>query len=220
MIPVFNEKNTILTILEQVSKLTMSKEVIVVDNCSTDGTRELLLNNKHKIDNLILQRINLGKGNSVRAAISSARGEYAVIQDADLEYDPQSFYAMLKRIEEGGCDAVYGSRVLGGKKTRYASYYMGVRILTLMINFLFGANLSDSATTYKMVRTEALKKIPLKCNGFDLDFELTLQLCKRTRGIAEIPVSYTPRTFSEGKKIRAWDGLISMYVILKGRIFG
>lgn len=216
MIPVYNEKNTVLTILERVKKINIPKEIIVIDNCSTDGTRELL-QKAQGIDRLILQPQNMGKGTSLRTAIPHLRGTFAIIQDGDLEYDPESFYELLAAAEQNVSDAVYGSRVLGGKNTKYATYYLGVKVLTVMINLLFGAKLTDSATTYKLVRTDVLKKLKLRCASFDLDFELTAKLCKHTRGIIERPIPYSPRTFAEGKKIRASDGFIAMWVILKAR---
>lgn len=217
MIPVYNEKNTVLTVLDRVKKINIPKEIIVVDNCSTDGTRELL-QTAQGIDRLILQPQNMGKGTSIRTAIQHLRGKYAVIQDGDMEYDPEAFYDLLDTAEKNDCDAVYGSRVLGGKKTQYATYYTGVKFLTFMTNLLFNAHLTDAATTYKMVRTDILKKLNLRCSGFDLDFELTAKLCKHTKGIVERPITYSPRTFAEGKKIRAYDGLIALYVILRCRI--
>lgn len=218
LVPVYNEKNTILTVLERLHQLKISKEVIVIDNCSTDGTRELLQKSSG-IDRLILQEQNLGKGNSIRKALPYARGKFTVIQDGDLEYDPNSFYEMLEIAEKNGADAVYGSRLREGViRTRYVSYYEGVRFLTLTINLLYGAKLTDVATTYKMVRTSVFQKLNLKCNGFDLDFELTNQLLKNKIRIFEVPIPYTPRSFKEGKKIRAIDGLKALWVILKNRI--
>ncbi len=216
LIPVYNEKDTVLTVLEKVKALKMPKQIIVIDNVSTDGTRELL-QKQTGIDKLILQEVNRGKGSSLRAAIPHAVGEYTVIQDGDLEYDPEAFYGMLEAADKNGWDAVYGSRILVSIHTRYASYYVGVMALTFMTNLLYGCKLTDAATTYKMVRTDVLKRIPLSCNGFDLDFELTNKLCKYSKGIHEMPVAYTPRTFEQGKKIRAKDGLIGLYTIIKNR---
>lgn len=218
LVPVYNEKNTILAVLEKLNQLKITKEVIVIDNCSTDGTRELLQKSSG-IDRLILQEQNLGKGNSIRKALPYARGKFTVIQDGDLEYNPDSFYEMLEVAEKNRADAVYGSRVREGIiRTRYLSYYEGVRFLTFTINLLYGGQLTDAATTYKMVRTSVFQKLNLKCNGFDLDFELTNQLLKNKICIFEIPIPYTPRSFKEGKKIRAIDGLKALWVILKNRV--
>ena len=218
IVPVYNEVKTVETILQRVRQLNISKEIIAIDNVSTDGTRELLKTIPY-IDRLILQEKNLGKGHSVRAAIPYLKGEYAVIQDGDLEYDPNSFHEMLALAEKNNYDAVYGSRIRGEVfLSCYVSYYLGVRFLTFMINFLFGGNLTDSATTYKMVRTSILKKLVFNCDGFDFDFELTAKILKSGSPIMEIPVPYNPRSFQEGKKIRAVDGLKSLWAILAARI--
>ncbi|MBI2118344.1 MAG: glycosyltransferase family 2 protein [Elusimicrobia bacterium] len=219
IIPVYNEKNTISAVLEKVKNIDIPKEIIVVDNCSTDGTKELLKQIKG-IDQLILQPTNLGKGNSIRTAIPHVKGEFTIIQDADLEYNPDSFYSLLNEAETGAFDVVYGSRLRGGViRTRYVSYYFGVQVLTFLINKLFNANLTDAATTYKLIRTHVLKSLNLRCYGFDLDFELTNQILKKGIKIAEITIPYTPRSFKDGKKIRAWDGLKALKIIFKNFLF-
>lgn len=219
VMPVYNEKNTVLEILERVKKVAISKEIIVIDNCSTDGTRELL-RNAQGIDRLILQEKNMGKGNSVRAAIPYLNGEFMVIQDGDLEYNPESFHDLIETAEKNGYEAVYGSRLREGViRTRYMSYYAGVKFLNFAINVLFGSNLSDAATTYKLIRVPLVKKLKLHCLGFDLDFELTCKILKTGVKIVEIPIPYTPRSFKEGKKIRAVDGFKALCIILKSRFF-
>lgn len=217
VIPVYNEKNTVLTIIEKVRKVSIPKEIIVVDNCSTDGTREIL-QRSDGIDRLILQPRNKGKGASVRAAIPHLRGEFMMIQDGDLEYDPEDFLVILEAAKKHNADAVYGSRIMKGIHTHYNSYYAGVMFLTLVTNVLFGATLTDAATTYKCVRTSVLRKLNLNCSGFDLDFELTNKLLRSGVQILEVPISYTPRTFAEGKKIRAVDGVKALFIILRDRI--
>ena len=218
VIPVYNEKDTVLAILEQVKKVSIPKEIIVIDNCSTDGTREIL-QSTHGIDRLILQTKNNGKGASVRAAIPHLRGEFMMIQDGDLEYDPQDFHVILETANKNNADAVYGSRIMHGINTHYNSYYAGVMFLTLVTNILFGSTLTDAATTYKCVRTSVLKKLHLNCSGFNLDFELTNKLLRAGVTIFEVPISYKPRTFAEGKKIRAVDGIKALLIILRDRIF-
>ena len=215
---VYNEKDTVLRVFRKVQAVPIEKEIIVVDNGSTDGTRELLqqLNGEATV---IFHPRNLGKGASIRTAIAHATGTYVLIQDADLEYDPAEYPKLLACAEQTGADAVYGSRVLGGRKTRYLSYYGGVRLLTWLTNLLFRARLTDVATACKMVRTEVVKQLPLRASGFDLDFELTNQLCKRGYRVQEIPISYRPRSFAEGKKIRAKDGLLGLWIIVKNRFF-
>ncbi len=215
IMPAFNERDTILTALERVKAVEIEKEIIIVDNCSTDGTRELLQQIDDDDIRIIFQPENLGKGTSIRTAIPYCRGEYTIIQDADLEYDPQDWHKLVDLALEKHLDAVYGSRVLGGPKAIYSHFYWGVRFLTFLTNLLFGANLTDVATACKMVRTKVLQGLELTCAGFDLDFELTDKLCKNGYGIVEVPISYHPRSFEEGKKIRAKDGLKALFTILR-----
>ncbi len=211
----YNERDTILTALERVKAVEIEKEIIIVDNCSTDGTRELLQQINDDDTRIIFQPQNFGKGTSIRTAIPYCMGDYAIIQDADLEYDPQDWHKLVDLALEKDLDAVYGSRVLGGPKAIYTHYYWGVSFLTFLINLLFGANLTDAATACKMVRTRVLKELKLTCAGFDLDFELTDKLLKNGYQIVEVPISYQPRSFEEGKKIRGKDGLKALFTILR-----
>ncbi len=211
----YNEKDTILTALERVKAVEIEKEIIIVDNCSTDGTRELLQQINDDDTRIILQPENFGKGTSIRTAIPYCTGDYTIIQDADLEYDPQDWHRLVDLALEKDLDAVYGSRVLGGPKAIYTHFYWGVSFLTFLTNLLFRANLTDVATACKMVRTSVLQELELNCAGFDLDFELTDKLLKNGYQIAEVPVSYQPRSFEEGKKIRAKDGLKALFTILR-----
>ncbi len=214
----YNEIETIAAAIDRVLAVDVSKELIVVDNCSEDGTREFLESFEADGVQVILQRENLGKGNSIRTALPRCRGTCTVIQDADLEYDPASFPALLAAIEANGWDAVYGSRVLGGHPAIYQHYYWGVRFLTWLTNAAFGCRLTDVATACKMVRTEVFQSLDLKGNGFELDFELTNKLAKLGYRIGEIPIAYSPRSFEEGKKIRAGDGLRAMGAIVRDRL--
>ena len=213
----YNERDTILTALERVKAVEIEKETIIVDNFSTDGTRELLQRIDDDDIRIIFQPENYGKGTSIRTAIPYCTGDYTIIQDADLEYDPQDWHKLVDVALEKDLDAVYGSRVLGGPKAIYTHYYWGVGFLTFLINLLFGANLTDSATACKMVRTKVLQELKLTCAGFDLDFELTDKLCKNGYEIIEVPISYNPRSFEEGKKIRGKDGLKALFTILRDR---
>ncbi len=223
IICVFNERETVLEILDRVQSADLgddwSREIIIVDNCSTDGTRELL--KKETADNVrvILQPSNLGKGNSVRTAIPHCSGEYSITQDADLEYNPQQYKALIESALDNDLDVVYGSRVLSGKRYHhYARNYWGVRALTLLTNILFGANYTDVATNYKLIRTPLLQSLKLTCSGFDLDFELSDKLALATKRIGEVAIDYEPRTYAEGKKIRAGDGLRALLVIFRDRL--
>lgn len=219
----YNEKDTILPALERVRSADIGpweKEIIVVDNCSTDGTREIL-QGLERSDSLriIFQPRNMGKGTSIRTAIPHCTGEYSIIQDADLEYDPDEWPLLLQKALAEELDAVYGSRTLSGQATYiYAQNYWGVRFLTWLTNLLFGTDFTDVATACKMVRTPVLQSLNLTCSGFDLDFELSNKLGKNGYRIGEVPITYRPRSVEEGKKIRPTDGLRALWVILRDRI--
>lgn len=222
IICVYNEHETIMEILHRVQTTDLGpgweREVIIVDNVSTDGTRELLQTIDADNVRVVYQEVNLGKGNSVRTAIPLCQGDYTITQDADLEYNPQDYAALLEKATAENLDVVYGSRVLGGKRYHYyAMNYWAVRGLTLMTNLLFGARYTDVATNYKLVRTPLLQSLKLTCSGFDLDFELSNKLALATRKIGEAPIGFTPRTYEQGKKIRAGDGLGALRVILRDR---
>ena len=222
IICVYNERETILEIISRVQAVELGKgwdkELIIVDNCSTDGTRDLLQTVTAPNAKIVLQPRNRGKGNSVRTAIPMCTGDYVITQDADLEYHPAEYPRLLDRALKENLDVVYGSRVLGGKRYHhYAANYWAVRILTLLTNLLFGAPYTDVATNYKLVRTPILQSLKLTCSGFDLDFELSDKLALATRRIGEVPISFAPRTYEQGKKIRLQDGLRAFWVIFRDR---
>ncbi|NDJ52554.1 MAG: glycosyltransferase family 2 protein [Chloroflexi bacterium] len=216
----YNERETILTILDRVHAVTIDgwdKEVIVVDNCSTDGTRELLQEVDYPNTRIIYQPQNMGKGTSIRTAIDHLTGDYAVIQDADLEYDPAD-HILLTEQADAGAIVIFGSRVVGGDvKYQYTHTYLGARFITSVMNLLFGGKLTDAATATKMVRSDVLKSLNLVGKSFDLDFELPDKLLLAGYEIVEVPISYNPRTYEEGKKITAWDGLQALLVMLRDR---
>lgn len=225
IICVYNEKNTLLEILKRVQDADIgqdwSKEIIIVDNFSTDGTRDLLQTISAQNVKIVLQTRNLGKGSSIRTAIPLCTGDYTITQDADLEYHPRQYKSLLLKALENNLDAVYGSRVLGDRRYHhYAVNYWAVRFLTGLTNRLFGSSFTDVATNYKLVRTELLKTLRLRCSGFDLDFEISNKLALSTRKIAEVPIDFEPRTYGQGKKINALDGLKALYVILRNRLVG
>ena len=215
-IAAYNERATIMQLLQRVMAVPVTKQIIVVDNCSTDGTRELLADVDDSVE-VIYQPRNLGKGTSIRTAISHARGEYFIVQDADLEYEPEQYPRLLSYAREHDLDALYGSRVMEGRNTNYVGYYLGVQALTWMTNVLYRARLTDVATACKMFRTSVVSKLNLRGASFDLDFELTNKICRDGWRIDEVPVPYHPRTFDEGKKIRSRDGLSAAYVIIRER---
>jgi dolichol-phosphate mannosyltransferase len=218
----YNEKDTILTVLERIRVAPLlprwEKEVIIVDNASTDGTQELLETVEDANTRVILQPRNMGKGTSIRTAIPCCTGDYAFIQDADLEYDPNDYPIFLTMAEEEKPAAIFGSRTLGGRAIyKYVANYLGVKFLTALMNILYGSNLTDVATASKMVRTDILKRLKLVGAGFDLDFELPAKLMIAGYEIKEVPITYRPRTIEEGKKIKPWDGLWALRVILRDR---
>jgi glycosyltransferase involved in cell wall biosynthesis len=219
----YNEQPTILNVLEKTEAVDLGndweREILVIDNRSTDGTRELL----RQIDNpeisVYLHDINLGKGMSIRTGIANMTGDYMIIQDADSEYDPAELPRFCRLVEETNAAAVFGSRVLGGEvRYEYARAYWGVRFLTAMVNLLFGGHLTDVATATKMVRADVVRNLNLTCTGFDLDFELPDKVLLSGHDILEIPISYDPRTYAEGKKIKAKDGLRALIVMVRDRL--
>jgi dolichol-phosphate mannosyltransferase len=223
IICVYNEAVSALPVIEKVLAVQLSddwsKEIIVVDNCSTDGTREQLQGLTYPDVRVIYHERNMGKGASVRTGFREASGDYGVIQDADFEYDPNELALFTAKASETGATSVFGSRTLGGRHIyKYAQNYWGVRFLTTMTNVLFGGHLSDVAVATKMVKVDVFRALNLQGSTFDLDFELPCALLKHKHSIAEVPVSYKPRTIEEGKKIRWTDGLHALWVILRMRL--
>ena len=225
IICVYNEAASALSVIEKVRAVQLSegwsKDIIVVDNCSTDGTREQLQQLTYSDVRVIYHERNQGKGASVRTGFRAAGGDYGVIQDADFEYDPNELALFTAKACETGAAAVFGSRTLGGRHIyKYVQNYWGVRVLTALTNLLFRGHLSDVAVATKMVKVDVFRSLNLQGSAFDLDFELPCALLKHKHVIEEVPVSYKPRTVEEGKKIRWTDGLHAMWVILKMRLRG
>lgn len=218
---VYNEKDTVLTVLERLLAVDLGewdREIVVVDNCSTDGTRELLRQVDMPDVQIIYHPRNMGKGASIRTALTHLSGDYAVIHDADLEYDPDDHPKLLALAEQGAI-AVFGSRTLGGRAIyKYAHAYWGIRLLTALCNLLFGGALTDTGTAIKLVRADVFKALNLVGSGFDLDFELPSKLLRAGVTIHEVPINYHPRTYQEGKKITIWDGVHSVMVMLRERL--
>jgi len=218
---VYNEERTIEKLINKVedSKLpdNFSKEIIIIDNCSTDKTKIILKKfiNKKNIT-IKLQNKNYGKGNSIIEGLKISKGEFIVFQDADLEYDPENYYPLIKKILNENLDAVFGSRLLKNKDYHiYKLNSIGSRYLTNLINYLFNANFTDSSTNHKLIKTKVLKKLDLRSRGFELDFEIALKLAKNNYKYTEIPISFKPRTKKDGKKIKLIDGFKCMLVILR-----
>jgi len=215
IIPVYNEKDTINKIIEKVRKVPIEKEIIIVDDGSTDGTQNILKNFNNKDIKVILKEKNEGKGMSIREGLKYVSGDIVVIQDADLEYEPMDFLKMIEVIEKNNASVVYGSRILGkGKKSSFF-FYLGGRFLSCIVNILYNAKITDEPTCYKMFRTDVIKKINLKCTGFEFCPEVTAKVRKMGYKIFEVPIHYIPRSIKEGKKIRLKDGIIATWTLIK-----
>jgi dolichol-phosphate mannosyltransferase len=219
----YNERATILDVIDRTKKVDLgpnwSREILVVDNFSTDGTRELLQELKDTSIRTIFHEKNMGKGMSIRTGIANMTGDYMIIQDADAEYDPAEHVRFVREADETGAAAIFGSRVLGGDvKYEYARAYLGVRFLTFMTNLLFGGRLTDVATATKMVRADVVQSLNLTTTDFNLDFELPDKILLAGHDILEIPISYDPRTYAEGKKIKSMDGLRALRTMIRDRL--
>ena len=223
IIPCYNEVNTIAEIVRLVRAIDIQDlEIIVVDDASSDGTREVLEENvKPFVDKIIYHKKNMGKGAALRSGFKEANGDIFVVQDADLEYNPQNIPKMLKLIESGMADVVFGSRFLGGGPHRvlYFWHYVGNKFLTLLSNMFTNINLSDMEVCYKMFRREVIQGIEIKENRFGIEPEITAKIARGNHRIYEIGISYAGRTYAEGKKIGWKDGFRAIYAILKYNIW-
>ncbi|MBE2220953.1 MAG: glycosyltransferase family 2 protein [Anaerolineae bacterium] len=219
----YNEKATIEEVISKTQAVDLGsgweREIIVVDNCSTDGTREILQTIEDPEIRIFYHKQNMGKGMSIRTGIDAMTGDYMIIQDADFEYDPQDHIRFCAKVEETHAAALFGSRVLGGDvKYEYAHAYLGVRVLTTVTNILFGGHLTDVATATKMVRRDVVQSLNLTTTDFNLDFELPDKILLSGHDILEIPISYNPRTYAEGKKIKTSDGIKALLIMLRDRL--
>ncbi len=218
VMPVYNEKETIREILRQIRAVGRADEIIVVDDGSTDGTRDILREEeKHGDIVLLLHDKNMGKGAAVTTGFQRATGEIIMVQDADLEYDPRDYPALVRPIEEGRVAVVYGSRFLGPRKAMMFWHMLGNQFLTLVTNIMFNAILSDMETCYKVLRADVAKQLDLQSRGWGIDPEITAKVLKRGHRIFEVPISYYGREYTEGKKITWRDGLRVLWTLIKYR---
>lgn len=214
IVPVYNEEKTIKQIIEKVHAVNIDKEIIVVDNSSTDGTHKILRELYYDNLKIIYHATNRGKGASFLTGLSNASGEYVIVQDADLEYDPNDYLSLFEAIKDNQADVVLGARFLKG----YHGLLMhraGNRFLTFTLNALFGAKLNDYATCYKLARRETLNSLGLQATSFDIEVEIICKALRKKLRIKEAHVSYHPRSYKEGKKIRVGDAFQAIFAMLK-----
>jgi glycosyltransferase involved in cell wall biosynthesis len=218
IVPVYNEIAHVGELLRAIHASPVKKEIIIVDDGSTDGTREKLQAMALASNNdvtIVFHEKNCGKGAAVRTALQYARGEYVLIQDSDLEYDPQDYPALLRPLEQRQVNVVYGVRP--DRPERGLRFFLGAKLLTHLTNLLYGADIHDEATCYKVFRRSLISQIDLQCQRFEFCPEVTAKLCRMGEKIAEVPITYVPRSVGEGKKIRHWDGWLAIWTLLRYR---
>jgi glycosyltransferase involved in cell wall biosynthesis len=224
IIPAYNEERTLATVIDRVLALPLRPQVIVVSDGSTDGTNDIVRDyrSRGQIVGVICPR-NGGKGAAIQAGLKHATQPYTIIQDADLEYSPEEYASLLTQVQRGRAQVVYGSRNLRHPAARqnnfqYLRFWLGGKVVTLMANLLYGMHLTDEATCYKLFPTDLLRRMNLRCRGFDFCPEVTAKASRMGYRIHEIPIRYAPRSLAEGKKIRAWDGIQAILVLTKLRL--
>ncbi len=218
IIPCYNEVKTIQDVLQRVMAVEEADEIIIVDDGSTDGTRDLLPSLENELVRVVLHPHNMGKGAAVRTGFKAATGDIILIQDADQEYDPREYPSLLKPIREGIATVVYGSRFLGGpRKAMFFWNMIANRTLTLVTNVLYNSIISDMETCYKVFRADVIKNIELRSNRFEIEPEVTAKVLKRKIRIYEVPISYNGREWNEGKKIKWYDFFIALWTLVRYR---
>ena len=218
VMPAYNERTTIEEIVRRVLAVGMRIELIVVDDGSGDGTREILSRLAGELPiKLVLQPANAGKGAALRRGFQQVTGDLVIVQDADLEYSPEEYPDLVQLICEGRADVVYGSRFLGRHRVFLFTHYVGNRLLTLITNVLYNTMLTDMETCYKVMRREVLQSMALESNGFGIEPEMTAKIFRRGYRVYEVPITYDGRGYDEGKKISWKDGVVALWVLLKYR---
>jgi glycosyltransferase involved in cell wall biosynthesis len=218
VMPVFNERGTVEEIIRRVLAVPMRIQLVVVDDRSTDGTTEILDRLQQELGfTLLKQPRNAGKGAALRRGFTAVAGDLMIIQDADLEYHPEEYPLLTNLISTGRADVVFGSRFLGTHRVFLLTHYLGNRLLTFITNLLYNTMLTDMETCYKVMRTDVLRSMELKSNGFGIEPELTAKVFKRRYKVYEVPISYDGRGYDEGKKITWRDGVVALWVLLKYR---
>jgi len=218
VMPVYNELATVEEVVRRVLVLPLRVQLVVVDDCSTDGTGDLLARLRNELAfTLLRQPVNRGKGAALRLGFAHVAGDLVVIQDADLEYSPEELPGLIELICDGRADVVYGSRFLGRHRVFLFTHYLGNRLLTTLTNVLYNTMLTDMETCYKVMRAEVLRSMTLRSNGFGIEPELTAKIFKRRLRVYEVPISYDGRGYDEGKKIGWRDGVVAVWILIKYR---
>lgn len=216
LVPIYNEVDHVDELLERIQASPVDKEIVIIDDGSTDGTREKLMRLRPSPDvTVIFHQQNCGKGAAIRTGLRFARGEYVLIQDSDLEYDPQDYPVLLRPLQAGQANVVYGVR--NDHPGRGLRFFLGARLLTYLANLLYGCGIHDEATCYKVFRRSVLTQLRLECKRFEFCPEVTAKLTRLGERIAEVPIKYSPRTADEGKKIRHRDGWLAIWTLIRYR---
>lgn len=216
IIPVFNEAKTIGEIVNRVLRQKLVYEIIIVDDGSKDNSRDILTRIKKSKVRIIFHSLNRGKGAAIKTGIDNAHGDYIIVQDADLEYDPVEFVGLAKLAKQRV--VVYGSRIMGNNRHAYTRTYIGNVVLTKFCNLLFGTNLTDSYTCYKLLPTKIAKSLRISTRGFEVEAEITGKLARAGIAIVEVPIKYNPRTYQQGKKIKTRDAWVGLWTFLRIRM--